>query len=477
MKTKTLVKLLSIVLVFVMMLSLTSFDGDISSDNTEISTTYDLLEEALTDDGWMNYFSASFTSQAFEFVYNNNAKLREFFTRADCASVALNVYETGIYNDFKNSNYAIVDNYREVFLFEILSSDIMINLYTSVQLQKYNELCRMLLERLNGETEKNDVTRQRVCSEPGCEDITVPHTHENLILFYNNAIRAFHFNKVFTDEEINELNEFVDEKLLEQNKTAVRLAPPTYAYNCHSYAWYQQSTTNNFWINNEEDVELIIEDEHCVQVSEPSVGDIVVYRTSFGTILHSGVVVGFQNEEPLIVSKWAQRGLYQHTVTNAWDNYYKASWGDTYTYYRYNKTHSLMYISYDSYHTIICSKNCGYYYNDLHTYTLSSNNSNTHIYYCYTCGHTMTESHDMASFSDSLGSGVTCRDCGYVQYQHYHEYIGWEMYSETLHRRMCSECYYMEDEEHTFNIYHGNCEKCGYAGPSILKEDEETYIE
>lgn len=261
-----------------------------------------------------------------------------------------------------------------------------------------------------------------------------------------------------------------------EGKSVTYLSAPSNAYNCHAYAWCNSAYETSYWM---EDPGALINDDHTSWVSSPRVGDIIAYYNNNG-LSHSGIVVGFENSEPIIESKWGQFGLYRHGIEDVFDTYYNADLStDSYRFYRYERTHTVYYYAADdTQHVGYCNRGyCSYLVRSNHVYTLMSSSSDSHTYYCYTCGHTMTESHDLASFSDSLGSGVTCRECGYNEYRHYHEYIGWEMYSETLHRRMCSECYYMEDEEHTFNIYHGNCEKCGYAGPSILKEDEETYIE
>ena len=50
MKTKVIVRLLSIGLVFVLALSMTSFTGEAFLENMDASAMYDLLEDALTDE-------------------------------------------------------------------------------------------------------------------------------------------------------------------------------------------------------------------------------------------------------------------------------------------------------------------------------------------------------------------------------------------------------------------------------------------
>lgn len=97
---------------------------------------------------------------------------------------------------------------------------------------------------------------------------------------------------------------------------ATRLDMPTQMYNCHSYAWYQSSTTNQLWIP---DPSAYITDGSYYEVTQPAAGDIICYYTSSGENIHSGVIV--EVETPIedlssitVESKWAEAGLYRHTA-------------------------------------------------------------------------------------------------------------------------------------------------------------------
>ena len=104
---------------------------------------------------------------------------------------------------------------------------------------------------------------------------------------------------------------------------ATRDSSATVKFNCHSYAWYSQDTvTNVYWID---DPTPFFSDYSYLQVFEPQVGDIVLYRETQGTswttddsLVHSAIIVellveGATEIEDLIVkSKWGRGGVYIH---------------------------------------------------------------------------------------------------------------------------------------------------------------------
>lgn len=86
---------------------------------------------------------------------------------------------------------------------------------------------------------------------------------------------------------------------------ATYIATPTKKYNCHSYAWYSQSTSNNYWMN---DPSKYMSDS-SYKKDGIKVGNIIYYTGE-----HSGVVsnvkVGYTG--CYVKSKWGMYGLYNH---------------------------------------------------------------------------------------------------------------------------------------------------------------------
>lgn len=99
---------------------------------------------------------------------------------------------------------------------------------------------------------------------------------------------------------------------------AIRLGSSTTNYNCHSYAWYKQSTSNKYWMNNPA---AYYTDGSYTNHTVPVVNDKMTWTTS-GSLTHSGVVISRLSgpvylpygyaDLVVVKSKWGALGLYQH---------------------------------------------------------------------------------------------------------------------------------------------------------------------
>lgn len=108
---------------------------------------------------------------------------------------------------------------------------------------------------------------------------------------------------------------------------ATRIADPTIRYNCHSYAFYQQSPSNKFWIGRENPPVVYITDGSYKKFTGiPSIGMKVWYTNQN----HTGVSMGLVNKNGSQVlyvrSKWGAAGLYEHP-------YYENPYGTSVEYY------------------------------------------------------------------------------------------------------------------------------------------------
>ncbi|WP_161846922.1 hypothetical protein [Pseudoflavonifractor sp. 524-17] len=125
-----------------------------------------------------------------------------------------------------------------------------------------------------------------------------------------------------TEAEINDINALVLEKY-----SLSPLRQPTNKYNCHSYAWYNTSSANKWWIDYPND---FINDPYCTRnISAPVAGNRAVYRIlANGNFVHSAIVQSVSNaggtSSPnaiTVVSKWGKWGLYSHTLFNVPESY------------------------------------------------------------------------------------------------------------------------------------------------------------
>ena len=86
---------------------------------------------------------------------------------------------------------------------------------------------------------------------------------------------------------------------------ATRISDASPKYNCHSYAWYSQSTSNPYWMENPY---KYIEDGSYIRTGSVRVGDCVLYG-AIDAPEHSAYVV---SSAILVRSKWDWKGVYEH---------------------------------------------------------------------------------------------------------------------------------------------------------------------
>lgn len=83
-------------------------------------------------------------------------------------------------------------------------------------------------------------------------------------------------------------------------------------YNCFSYAFYLQSTTNQYILSNP--VSNFWEDGSYVQVFSPKTGDIALYwDDDLDAYQHAGIVTATK-PEVWVCSKWGNTPLMEHPV-------------------------------------------------------------------------------------------------------------------------------------------------------------------
>lgn len=105
-----------------------------------------------------------------------------------------------------------------------------------------------------------------------------------------------------TDLARRELHETEMRRLL-----LIRTAQPTPSYNCHGWVF----TGGRCWLRRES-VASILADNGYHEVSDPQVGDIIVYRNDAGEVLHTGLVRINADDLLLVESKWGPHGRYLH---------------------------------------------------------------------------------------------------------------------------------------------------------------------
>ncbi|WDV45583.1 hypothetical protein PV797_19130 [Clostridiaceae bacterium M8S5] len=121
-----------------------------------------------------------------------------------------------------------------------------------------------------------------------------------------SKVEVFIRGEELTARQKAEINNYYDKKF----PFAKRLSGATTNYNCHSYAWHNQSTSNIYWMN--KPTTYYTDGSYSLSsTSSGSTGDKATYmphNTIIAIPEHSAIVSG-----SLFISKWGQAGLYRHS--------------------------------------------------------------------------------------------------------------------------------------------------------------------
>lgn len=179
------------------------------------------------------------------------------------------------------------------------------------------------------------------------------------------------------------IHESLEQDLLDEYPSLTTIADGCAYYNCHSYAWYDASTSNPYWLK---DPYYYVRDSHHSSrtYDTATVGDIVVYTNAAGDYTHSAIITNISTNwlgQRVITcqSKWGQTCIFEHKINYVHESYYEGLTEPEYQ---------------------IIHRATG------HTYTtFVSYNASGHTRKCKHCSATITESHTI----NSLGKCV----CGY----------------------------------------------------------------
>lgn len=262
------------------------------------------------------------------------------------------------------------------------------------------------------------------------------------------------------------------------------LGDPTEDYNCHSYAWYMESTANPYWIV---DVGLYAYDVHTVwreNTETPQPGDICVYLKN-GIMVHSAVVVSSDGATTICRSKWGPSVLCEHPIGSVPTEYLDVDGMLRYcvmtiTPHEWSfesagvnqHTRTCTICSYEE--TLSCEYEYTYFYDDMHnasckycsngysgafcTFDYRSNGDGTHTGICTYCKHE---------------SSTTTLDCTL-------DYIFYGVYNDSnAHVYACTTCGHVDSgPTPCLCIGTGPCAYCGHVNDHIsLGIEEEELVE
>ena len=185
---------------------------------------------------------------------------------------------------------------------------------------------------------------------------------------------------------------------------AIFISNATRIYNCHSYAWYMQSSQHNkHWMDSPSN--YILDNSYYQVVASPQIGDIICYINSDGSKIHSGrienIFPGTSNNVCgssnlyQVISKWGIYGLYSHRGDEClYTSYNSEAYGEnlaiTVVFYRVSSshTHSWTFVPHNNYqHAAYCS--CSEVVYENHVWISINKNQDDKsipLYLCQICG-------------------------------------------------------------------------------------------
>ncbi len=266
---------------------------------------------------------------------------------------------------------------------------------------------------LNGRTNYDEITSSILNNNNNSPIYLSPYV-------YNDYVQTPNGTEVLVRVTVNDLYPediaALDAEMNAKYPDATLIASSSIRYNCHSYAWYQQSTDNPYWMG---DPSAYYTDGSYTE-SIGYIGDVVCYINEHGENIHSGIVIerrsgisnGVCGDADLITvrSKWHYYGLYEHR-------------GDYCPYVLEEQTPAVT---------------VKYYHR--HKFNFEEINASTHTRSCI-CGESITESHSFtaryvglnASFHDAYCA------CG-ASIKATHTWL-----PSTTRYRFCQYCHYRKD--------------------------------
>lgn len=287
-------------------------------------STEDLLDTVLNYPLMNSFLAFNSVEDAYKVIYNDFNGLRELMDRNDATDVILEKYEnTNVVRSVQADTASSKSFFLPSTLEFIIACDQLNNGFTPQEQDSISQI----IEEKNAEREAESIysTFNNVYSN---FEEAAPSEQEQLIsrasepgsvwTEVKGKVKTPKGSKVsgvykrspdFTSAEKSNLKKEVKNMF----PNTVFVSDATVKYNCHSYAWYKQSTSNPYWINDAPDIYI---DDGSYKLSterRPRVG----FKAYYNSGEHSGVVQEIKVVDGaqtfLIQSKWGQLGLYKHS--------------------------------------------------------------------------------------------------------------------------------------------------------------------
>lgn len=290
----------------------------IPEDVLKSLSTDELVETVLNYPFLMDIYAYDTIQQGFKAVASRFNGLKELLQREDAGPKLLERYK----------QMEVIKDPKKVIskeLFNLSSIEVILR-----QDEIMSKLNKTKIEELEKEVENKYFEKN---AHPDIYGLTKAASYEVQADIQNSRVSAQTSYTVYTPNGTAVSVEKLGDVLTSDEKTAYAdyvttnypgatiLRSATYNYNCHSYAWYNQSTSNTYWMN---DPSSYMNDGSYTYTTTWNAGRKMYYNYPGNE--HSAIVTASYYGPPapgydwssltLEVSKWGPAGLIQHRGNN-----------------------------------------------------------------------------------------------------------------------------------------------------------------
>lgn len=292
--------------------------SQIPEDKLKNMTTAALIETVMNYPLINSYYAFNTIEDACNVMSNDFNGFNELFSRNDVTSVLLEKYSTVNVLTANETKTATPNKFFEPATVEYLIAcdEIKNGKMEGNDLAKFNELHAMKSAERNEagiysvQSEVYSAYKEDTVSTKAAGDTwTAVSAGTVKTPRGNNVPQVYKRSPELTSSEKAQINADIQSSF----PRATRTAEPTVKYNCHSYAWYQQSTSNPYWIGKTSAPSIYTTDgSYSKYTGTPRSGMKAWYNGGE----HSGVSIGARVEGGAQVhyvrSKWGMCGIYEH---------------------------------------------------------------------------------------------------------------------------------------------------------------------
>lgn len=287
----------------------------IPEDKLSNMTTEALLETVLNYPLIVDCYAYDSIEDACTMMSGSFNGFNELFSRNDVTATIIDRYSTAdvITTDEFETSTSLEFIEPAIIEYLMVCNEIKNGELTGTDATQFYELCMSKSSERNVSglySSRSDVyltynAEKSVCRAAG--DVWTPINGVVKTPNNSNVPEVYSRSPEFTTSERSSVNASLDNTY----PNATRVATATIKYNCHSYAWYQQSIYNSYWINATPYI-YITDGSYRAYTGTPYAGVKVLYDDGS----HSAVCTGeVQTGGTYVVeSKWGKGGLYIHPV-------------------------------------------------------------------------------------------------------------------------------------------------------------------